>query len=101
MFTPTDIYMLLFTNIVLLCIGVLSGYILSKNKKEFSINEDISIDSKTKKRNQKISIDIDDTKYVSKINTEGLEKKYETLGETKKEHNDTISSVNKLKKLKG
>lgn len=65
-----------------------------------SINDMISVKSKTQDRN-KINIEIDDTKYVSKISTDGLEKKYDQLGDIKQSKDDTVSSVNKLKNMKG
>jgi hypothetical protein len=46
------------------------------------------------------NIKIDDKKYVTNIDTKGLEKKYDSLGETSVSQNDTIISVNKLKNLK-
>lgn len=66
----------------------------------------VSISSRKQKRNNQSvekpeTIEIDDTKYVSKINTNNLEKKYESLGKTKSVENDTASSINKLKNLKG
>lgn len=50
--------------------------------------------------NQKL-IKIDDTKFVTDITTEGLEKKYTDLGETKNTTENVSSSVNKLKSMKG
>lgn len=52
--------------------------------------------NKTKK-----NISIDEKKYVVQINTDNLEKKYETLGETKTSNDNISSSVNKLKNMKG
>lgn len=46
-------------------------------------------------------IKIDDTKFVTDITTEGLEKKYTNLGETKNTTENVSSSVNKLKSMKG
>ena len=71
-----------------------------------NINDMVSISSRKQKRNNQSvekpeTIEIDDTKYVSKINTDNLEKKYESLGKTKSVENDTASSINKLKNLKG
>ena len=71
-----------------------------------NINDMVSISSRKQKRNNQSvekpeTIEIDDTKYVSKINTNNLEKKYESLGKTKSVENDTASSINKLKNLKG
>ena len=105
--TNMQIYILFFTNILLMFVGISVGLsfgllFLRRNKTEDSksINDIVSVKSKKDNRNQSV-IEIDDTKYVSKIQTSNLEKKYEKLGETKRADNDTTSSVNKLKNLKG
>lgn len=47
------------------------------------------------------SISIDDKKFVVDIKTEGLEKKYDSLGEVSKSTDNITNSINKLKNLKG
>jgi hypothetical protein len=47
------------------------------------------------------SLSIDDKKFVTDIKTDGLERKYNTLGEVKKTEDNIANSVNKLKNLKG
>lgn len=46
-------------------------------------------------------ISIDDTKYVTKINTDNLEKKYDDIASIKHSQDTIESSVNKLKTIKG
>lgn len=46
------------------------------------------------------SIAIDDKKFVVDIKTEGLEKKYDSLGDVKTSQEDISNSINKLKNLK-
>ena len=46
------------------------------------------------------AISIDDKKYVVAIDTKGIEKKYDTLGETKQSEENILNSVNKLKNIK-
>lgn len=46
------------------------------------------------------SIEIDERKIVTDINTGGIEKKYAELGETKVSDENILSSINKLKGLK-
>ena len=46
------------------------------------------------------NITIDDTKIVTKINTDNLEKKYNSLGDKKESEENIGESVNKLKNLK-
>jgi hypothetical protein len=46
------------------------------------------------------TISIEDQKIVTKITTDGMEKKYGSLGETKKSDENISSAVDKLKGLK-
>jgi hypothetical protein len=52
-------------------------------------------------KDQAQSISIDSTKVVTKIETDGLEKKYSKLGDIKQSEDNISSSVNKLKNMKG
>lgn len=57
----------------------------------------------TKLKDDKIvnsTIAIDDKKFVTDIKTDGLERKYDTLGDIKKTEENISNSVNKLKNLK-
>ena len=96
--TSESFYMLIFTNVVVFSLGFIK-MLSSSSSSSLAINDMVSIKSKKQQIN-KTNIEIDDTKYVGKISTDGLEKKYDTLGDIKKSKNDTISSVNKLKNLK-
>ncbi len=49
----------------------------------------------------KSALSIDDKKFVVDIKTDGLERKYDTLGDIKKTEENINNSVNKLKNLKG
>ena len=46
-------------------------------------------------------ISIDDTKFVTEIKTDGLEKKYNDLGDKKVSNENIGNSINKLKNMKG
>jgi hypothetical protein len=46
------------------------------------------------------SVSIDDKKFVVDINTDNLEKKYNSLGEIKNTTDDISNSIDKLKNLK-
>lgn len=50
------------------------------------------------KTNNKISID--DSKFVTDIKTDGMEKKYATIGETKNSSDNITESITKLKNIK-
>lgn len=76
----------------------LIGYLLGKN---MTTNNTLSKPSKTSPVQPKESISIDDTKFVTDINTANLEKKYSTLGDTTQSSENISQSINKLKNLKG
>ena len=85
-------------------IVLLIGYLIGASMRTYS---DIGVlNSKPKSFITKDSggpvtkISIDDTKYVTDINVSGLEKKYESLGETVKSEENIDNAVNKLKNLK-
>lgn len=79
-------------------IGYLIGLLSSTNGVSIN-NKNIGLikSSKNEKTNH---ITIDDTKYVVDINTDGLEKKYDSIGEVKQSSDNLSQSVNKLKQLK-
>lgn len=97
-------------NTIIICIFILTiinslyiGYVLGKkcssNKHQTTPTK--SFFEKEKIEHNKKSISIDDTKFVGNIRTEGLEKKYENLGETKKSSENISGAINKLKNMKG
>jgi hypothetical protein len=92
---------LILITITLLAIGVcffLTGYLMASKHPNgvYSIGKKLSIPEKLK-----TNISIDETKIVTKINTDDLEKKYDQLTETKSSQENISSSINKLKALKG
>lgn len=92
------LYILLYINII----SFLLGYLLAKfgminiaiNNVQTKYNKNISSTNKSN------DIVIDDKKVIIDINTKNLEKKYDSLGNTKQEHDNIANSVDKLKKLK-
>lgn len=94
-----DLYILITLNIIIFMIGYLSG----KYTRPIEHNNLVSFLSKnknTKESSQKVDIDIDERKIVTKINTDNLEKKYDSLAQTQVSQNDIGESINKLKNLK-
>jgi hypothetical protein len=84
-------------------IGFISSYCLFGVKSQsITENETESFFSKEKKKKPKINQDIliDNTTHVVSINTEGLEKKYEEIGNNKTKQENISSSIDKLKTLK-
>jgi hypothetical protein len=85
-------------------ICLILGYILGKSVSSGSNNLDFFSNYKNNKTSSSKNlekINIDTSKIVTKINTENLEKKYTSLGETKSSQENIDSSVNKLKNIKG
>lgn len=93
------VFMLLCTGVLLFLIGYLcgkSGALGVSNTVYDSHKRNNSVTSPNKYQ----SIDIDESKFVTEINTEGMEKKYIELGDTKESSEDISRSINKLKNLK-
>lgn len=85
-------------NILFFIIGILFGKIFWQNTSfEYSQNHKF-LKGPNKSQSK---IDIDNTKIVTDIKTDGLEKKYEKIAETKQSNDNISSSINKLKSMKG
>ena len=96
------VLILLFLNIVFFCIG----YLIGKSTINYQVLDRVNTSTRNVKETtdhqiNKPVINIDDTKIVTKINTDGLEKKYDKLGDTKQSQDNITSSINKLKNMKG
>jgi hypothetical protein len=87
-------------NLICLILGYILGKFVSNTSESLGIFSDTKNNKVTNIRNTK-KIDIDTSKVVTKINTDSLEKKYETLAETKSSQEKIENSVNKLKNMKG
>lgn len=90
---------------ILICLNIIVfilGYLLGKlSSSGVTNNKPQSFFSKLK--DEKIVnsvISIDDKKFVTDIKTDGLERKYDSLGDIKKTEDNISNSVNKLKNLK-
>ena len=91
------LYILIISNILFFGIGFLFGKTINNNPiQEIKPKSIFDKNSKTKK-----SIEIDDKKFVTAINTNKLEKKYIELGEKQQSTENISSTVNKLKNMKG
>ena len=96
---PFSIYIIVCINIICSSLGYILGMMMG-NKEEIPKTKSFFTKNNDKIEQSKISIDINDSTYVSEINTKGLEKKYTTLGETQQSTEDISSAVNKLKNMK-
>lgn len=94
------IVLFLISYIIIFLLGLLVGRLLSFNGvyKNEPITKTLS-SIVNKNTGQPISIDT--SKFVVDIKTDGLEKKYEQLGDVKESQETISSSVNKLKNMKG
>jgi heme/copper-type cytochrome/quinol oxidase subunit 1 len=94
------------TILIILCVVLflntfIVAYLLGKSHTQNSVNNNVKSFFKQQRNEEKPNeIKIDDKKVVIDIKTEGLEKKYATLGETKVTEDNISNSVNKLKNLK-
>ncbi len=91
------ILIIVLININSFLIGYLFGYCRNKN----GVNNNASFFKKQQEVQKHSSIAIDDAKFVVDIKTEGLEKKYDSLGDKKTTDQNISESVNKLKNLRG
>jgi hypothetical protein len=88
---------LLCLNIFFFGLGYLYGKLYSIVSPTINSNQPKSFFDKQTPQQK---IEIDDKKYVGNIKTDGIEKKYVSLGETTKSDDNIVSSVDKLKNLK-
>lgn len=93
-------------NLIFILIGFLLGKIIFINNNLHNINKSQSFFSnqgknlKSDNENKRFTIDIDNTKVVVPIKTDGLEKKYNNLGNTTTSSENISASIDKLKHLK-
>ena len=97
---------IIFFSITLLVIGVclfLIGYFVGKQSGNGVYNNTINRPNSffdNVKEEKKTKVVINDTKFVTEIKTDGMEKKYENLGEIKQSTENITDSINKLKNLR-
>ena len=90
---------LLALNIVFLLIGYLLGKI-NNSHNNFGVQPVSFFKQQQVDKRKESAVMIDDTKYVSTINTSDLEKKYDKLGDIVISNDAINESINKLKNLK-
>jgi len=92
----------IFIFIVLFIVFGILGYILGRLSYNTNTQQMKSLKSSIQSSEflNTTKIDIDERKVITKIDTEGLEKKYSQLGDRTVSDSDISSSVDKLKKLK-
>ena len=85
------------TGMIFFILGGIIGYLIASSG--VSINNKVSRFSNSQ-ANKMAKINIDDTKFVVDIKTDGLDKHYSSLGDIKNTNEDISSSVDKLKNLR-
>lgn len=91
--------LLLIVIICLLSFGI--GYIIGLINSHKGV---LSIGTRSDKSSivtNKQVVSIDDTKFVTDIRTDNLEKKYDSLGDKSSSQENISGSINKLKNMKG
>jgi len=102
------IYIYIIINVIIFIIGYFLGSFVQKNNNLIissgynfiTIKDRPNRSKQTNIKSINKAISIDDTTFVVKSDTSDIEKKYNSLGETKISSEDISSSINKLKNLK-
>ena len=95
-------------NAILLIVCLIIGYLLGRLNQGgigvlYNDQSTTSVNDKVIKNNiakQKPLIKIDETKFVTEIDTNSMEKKFDNLGDIKTSTDNVSESINKLKNLK-
>lgn len=93
------IYILIVLNLISLILGLILGKLWSNYSVYQTIEKPKSF-LQTSGQANKEKVSIDDKKVVLNIKTDGMEKKYDNLGEVKQSSENISSSVDKLKQMK-
>jgi hypothetical protein len=92
-----EIYYIVTLNILFFCTGYCIGRLRSSQAQNFGL-----INSKKDANvHNKQNVSIDETKVVTKIDTNKLQKKYDIIGEETQSLENISSAINKLKNMKG
>lgn len=95
-------------NAILLILCLIIGYLLGRLNRGgigvlYNDQSTTSVNDKVIKNNiakQQPLIKIDETKFVTEIDTNSMEKKFDNLGDIKTSTDNVSESINKLKNLK-
>jgi cytochrome c biogenesis protein ResB len=84
--------------ILVFCGGIVVGKMIGNSINNGQYN---TMSNKTQgSTNNKSNISIDSKTFVTDIKTEGMEKKYDSLGDIERSEENISSSINKLKNIK-
>lgn len=103
-----SIVLYVFLSSVLIAMSFAIGYILGRISSnngviEYGSSKPKSFFDKQKESSQEVRrpLEIDSTKFVTDIKTDGMERKYDSLGETKVSGENISDSISKLRNMKG
>lgn len=95
------IVIIIASHLFVLVLGTTLSYlVLNKQQDNYYEKPKSFLKSQSKEKENK-SLEIDDTKVVLNIRTDGYEKKFDNMTKDTKIHNNITNSVNKLKNMKG
>ena len=94
------IILIIISHMLIMILGVGLGYLIW-GRQESTYEKPLSFLKSQGKEKKNNSIEIDDTKVVLSVSTDGYEKKYDNMTKETKVQNNIASSVNKLKSMKG
>ena len=100
MSNPLEILLIITLAILIFSAGLYVGRFMNNSHTETKPSSFLKSQGR-KNTGQNSNIEIDDTKVVLKVDTGGMEKKFDKMTESKSVKNDISSSVNKLKSMKG
>jgi hypothetical protein len=101
MSSTLEILLIITLAIVIFSLGLYVGRFIANSQAGSQDSPKGFLKTQGKPNNNSSSIEIDSTKVVLKVDTEGMEKKFDKITESKSVKNDISSSVNKLKSMKG
>jgi hypothetical protein len=94
------IYLLAILNLICFILGFFTARLVGFGGVSYSSQATIGVHGKNKEKLTN-SVSIDDSKYITSIDTQYLEKKYTSIAEEKKSEENIGASVSKLKQMKG
>lgn len=97
-----EILLIITLAIIIFSLGLYVGRFMANSQAESQDSPKGFLKTQGKpSENKNTAIEIDSTKVVLKVDTEGMEKKFDKITESKSVKNNISSSVNKLKSMKG
>lgn len=94
----TTICIIVSLQILVFCGGIVVGRMIGSNINNGQYNT--TSNKILGSTNNKSNISIDSKTFVTDIKTEGMEKKYDSLGDIERSEENISSSINKLKNMK-